>query len=171
MAAVVRASYGSSTGPTLVTAESGFKFNREESVAGTTPVPKPNASGTNYSFNKPLTLEVLTGDATAISNRRLHRNAAPAAGITMWYRDDADTYQRGNAVAAADNGTTNDATPSGYTTMPSSATVYDAASDSAASTGRSGDYLSVATGLSNLYLGGASNNVSVPSIILTYDEA
>lgn len=172
MAAVIRASYGSSTGPTLATAESGFKFNREETVAGTTPIPKPNATGTNYSYSKPLTLEVTTADAgTSTSNRRIHRNSAPAAGITMWYRDDGDTYQRGNAVAAADNATTNDATPSGYSAMPSSATQYDAGVDANSATGRSGDYLSVALGISNLYVGGAGNNISVPTIVLTYDES
>jgi hypothetical protein len=170
MAATVRASYASSTGPTLGTAESGFKFNREETVAGTAPIPKPNATGTNYSYSKPLVLEVTTPDTTAISNRKLRRASAPAAGLTMWFRDDADTYQRGNAVAAADNGTTDDATPSGYSAMPSSDTVYDAGSDTANS-GRSGDYLSTALGVSNLYVGGAGNAIALPNIVLTYDEA
>jgi hypothetical protein len=172
MAATMRATYWSGAGPSATTAEGGFKFNREETVAGTTPIPKPNATGTNYSYNKPISLEVTGADAgTSTSNRRIHRSSAPAAGITMWMRDDADTYQRGNAVAAADNGTTNDATPSGYSAMPSSATVYDAASDSNAATGRSGDYVSVAVGISNLYLGGAGSAVAVPNIVLTYDES
>jgi hypothetical protein len=174
MAAVIRASIATLAGPTLASAEGGIKFNRSEGATDTTtPIPKPTSgSGTNYSWPKVLTLEVTTIDAaTTISNRRIHRASAPAAGVTMWYKDDNDTYNRPAAVAAADNATTDDATPAGYSAMPSSATVYDAAGDSAGSLGRSGDYVSVALGISTLYTGGGSTNVTLPNIVMTYDEA
>ena len=172
MAAVVRASYASGAGPTLATAETGAKYNREETLAGaTTPIPKPNASGTNYSWPKVFRLEVTTSDTTTISNLRHRIASAPSAGLTLWYIDDGATYNRSTAVAAADNGTTNDATPAGYTAAPTSDTVYDATGGSASSTGGKGDYLRYALGVSNLYVGGAGSAIALPNLILTYDEA
>ncbi len=171
MAAVVRASYASGAGPTLASAETGWKYNREETLNGTPPVPKPNAAGTAFSWPKPSRLEVTTLDAaTSISNFRFRIASAPATGLKLWYRDDGAAYQRGNALAAADSGT-DDSTPSGYTAAPTTDTVYDAGSYSAATTGGKGDYLSHALGVSNLYLGGAGNNIALPVMTLTYDES
>jgi hypothetical protein len=88
----------------------------------------------------------------------------------MWYRDDATTYQS-LALAAADNTSANDATPSGFTAMPSSATQYDSASITAGA-GRNGDYVSTAVGVSFLYPEtGAGTNISMPNIVFTWDEA
>jgi hypothetical protein len=171
MAATVRASYESGAGPTLVSAETGAKFNREETLAGTTPVPKPNATGTNFSYPKSYRLEVTATDTTSISNFRHNMSSSPATGLKLWFRDDGATYQRPNAVAAADNGTTDDATPSGYTVESTSAAVYDAASYATSSTGGKGDHLSVALGISNLYVGGAGGAIALPNEVLTYDEA
>lgn len=172
MAATVRASYASGAGPTLANAETGWKYNREETLAGTSaPIPKPNATGTAFSYPKPVRLEVTATDATSISNLRHRIASAPSAGLKLWFRDDGATYQRGNALAAADNGTTDDATPSGYTAAPTSDTVYDSGSYSASSTGGKGDYLSYALGVSNLYTGGAGSAIALPNLILTYDEA
>lgn len=174
MAATVRASIWTGSSPTAANAESGIKFNRSESQTDTTtPVPKPtSANGTNYSWPKVLALEITGADAaTTLSNRRIHRASSPAAGITMWYKDDNDTYNRPTTVAAADNASADDATPAGYSAMPSSATQFDAGADSAGATGRSGDYVSVAVGISTLYTGGGSTNVTLPNIVLTYDES
>ncbi len=158
---------------TVASAETGIKFARDETQVGTTaPIPKPNAAGTNYSWPKELALEVTTVDAaTSISNRKLNAASAPAAGLTLWYRNDAATYQRPTAVAAADNATTNDATPSGFTAMPTAATVYDAAAVAASALGRNGSYLSVALGVSALFLGGAGPNIALPSLSFVYDES
>jgi hypothetical protein len=172
MAAIVRASYASGAGPSLVSAETGAKYNREETLAGTTaPIPKPNAAGTAFSYPKSYRLEVTTLDAaTSISNFRHRIQSAPSAGLKLWFRDDGATYQRPNALAAADSGS-DDSTPSGYTTAPTSDTVYDAGSYAASSTGGKGDYLSYALGVSNLYLGGAGPAIALPNCVLTYDEA
>jgi len=159
-------------GPTLATAETGAKYNREETLAGTTaPIPKPTATGTAFSWPKVLRLEVTTLDAaTSLSNLRHRIASAPSAGLKLWFKDDAATYVRSTAVAAADAGT-DDATPAGYTTAPTADAVYDAASYSAGTTGGKGDYLSYALGISNLYVGGAGNNIALPTLTLTYDEA
>jgi hypothetical protein len=164
------AAYASSTGPTLTNAETGAKFNREETLAGTTnPVPKPNANGTNYSFHKPYRLNVTGTDSTSLSNLRYRMSGAPATGLTLWFRDDGASYVRGNS-ALTDNGTTNDAAPSGFGAAATSDTVYDTGSYSAGTTGGKGDYISIAMGVSNLYEGGAGTNISLPSMVVTYDE-
>lgn len=172
MAAVVRASYASGVGPTLATAETGAKYSREESLAGaTTPVPKPVATGTAFSWPKVFRLEVTTIDAaTSISNFRHRISAAPATGLALWFRDDAAVYTQVTAVASADAGT-NGATPTGYTAAPTADAVYDAASYSAGTVGGKGDYIRYALGVSNTYAGSAGSAIALPDLLLTYDEA
>jgi hypothetical protein len=171
MAAGVRLSYASSTGPTLGTAETGIKYNREETVAGTTPIPRPTATGTAFSWSKPFRLEIIATDTTSISNFRLnYTGSAPATGLALWYRDDVTTYQRGNALAAADTGT-NGATPAGYSSMTTSPYTYDAGSYSTSTPGGKGDYFSTALGVSNNYAGGAGSAIALPDLVVTYDEA
>lgn len=171
MAAVVRASIATGAGPTLATAETGSKFNREDTLAGTTPIPVPSATGTAFSYKKTFRLEVTTLDAaTSISNFRHHIASAPGTGLKLWFKDPGTTYAQATAVAAADSGT-NDSTPAGYTTAPTTATVYDAASYAASSTGGKGDYIEYALGVSNLYVSGAGSAIALPNLVLTYDEA
>jgi hypothetical protein len=171
MAAVVRASYASGAGPTLATAETGAKYNREETLAGTTaPIPKPNATGTAFSWPKVMRLEVTTLDATSISNFRHNIASAPSTGLALWFKDDATTYTQVAALAAADAGT-NGATPAGYTVCPTTATSWDAGSYSASTTGGKGDYIRFALGVDNLYVGGAGSAIALPNLIFTYDEA
>lgn len=171
-AATVRASYASGAGPTLATAETGAKHNREETLAGTSaPIPKPNAAGTAFSWPKIFRLEVTSSDSTSLSNLRHRIASAPSTGLKLWFKDTSTTYGRSTAVAAADNGTTDDATPAGYTTAPTSDAQYDAGPHAASSTGGKGDYLDYALGVSNLYVGGAGSAISLPNLILTYDES
>lgn len=171
MAAVVRASIATGAGPTLATAETGAKYNLEESLAGaTTPVSVPTAAGTNFSWPKVFRLEVTTIDAaTSLTNLRHNISAAPATGMKLWFRDDGATYVRSTAVAAAASGT-NDSTPAGYTTAPTTATSYDAGTYAASTTGGKGDYLSMALGVSNLYVGGGGSAIALPNLVITYDE-
>src|SRR5690606_30938453 len=146
MAATVRVSYASGAGPTLANAETGIKWNREETLAGeTAPVPVPTSTGTNYSWPKPLCLEVTTADTTSISNRRIRASASPATGLSLWYRDDGTTYQRGNS-ALTDNASTNNAAPAGFTALPTTDVVYDA-SPITATAGRNGDFVPFALGV------------------------
>ncbi len=171
MAAVVRAAYASGVGPILANAETGAKYNLEESLAGGgTQVNVPTATGTNFSWPKVFRPEVVTADAaTSLTNLRHHIAAAPATGLRLWSRDDGVTYVRSTAPAAASSGA-NDAAPAGYITAPTVATVYDAGVFAASSVGGKGDYLSYALGVSNLYLGGGGPSITLPTVFLTYDE-
>jgi hypothetical protein len=171
MAAVVRIGYASGAGPTLANAEAGIKYNQEESLSGTTaPIPKPTATGTEFSWPKVFRLEVTTGDATSLSNLRYRYNgSAPATGLNLWVKDDGASYAQVSASADTPSGS-NGATPTGYSAMPSSLTQYDAGSYSASITGGKGDYFRIALGVSNTYAGSAGQAIALPSLEVAYDE-
>ena len=171
MAATIRASIATGAGPTLASAEGGAKYNREDTLAGTSsPIPRPTSTGTAFSWRKTFCLEVTGTDSTTISNRKIHTAAGITTGLALWYIDLGDTYTQASGAADSDSGS-NGATPSGYTSMPTSATLFDSGSDAASGTGRSGDYVGVALGVSNNYAGGAGTAISLPTMTLTYDES
>jgi hypothetical protein len=126
-----------------VTAEGGIKMNREDTLTGTTPIPIPTATGTNYSWIKNLALDVTTTGTTNISNRRIYFGSAPSTGLFGFYKSVATgSYAQaasGNLPAASGS---NGATPAGYTALATSlggSTAYDAssvASSPSASTAR-----------------------------------
>lgn len=168
-AAVVRISIstGAAAG-TMAAAEASTVYNREDTLTGTTPVPKPTAAGTKFSWHKNLHLDVTTAGTTNISNRNVKLGGAPSAGLKLYFLSSAVFAQA--ALAAADNATTDDAAPAGFTLLSTTDQVYDAASV-ATPLGKNGNYLRTALGLSNLYVGGAGNNIALPSLTLQYDEA
>lgn len=174
MAATVRVSYWNGAGNvagTGVTAETGIKFNRDNTQTGTTAIPIPTAAGTRFSWPKWTGLEVTTTDTTSLSNRRIRMAAGIATGMALWWQAVvAASYVTPVAVAAADTGA-NGSTPAGYTAMTTSDAVYQAASVSAGSTGLNGGFVELALGVDFLYVGGASSNAAVPTLTYTYDEA
>lgn len=161
---------GASEG-TGATAETGIKFNRDDTATGTTaPIPKPVATGTAFSWPKNLGLYVTAGGgSTTISNRRVRMSAAAATGLALWWKA-AAAYAQATAVAAADSGT-NGSTPATYTSMTTSDQVWQAAGVAATTSARNGDLVVTALGVANNYVGGAGTAVALPDIILTYDEA
>ena len=171
MAATTKINISYGAGPTNADAEAtGIKFNRDDTPTGTTPIPKPTAAGTNYSYAKSLYLNVESGGgSTSILNRKIRFATAPAAGLTAFWKASA-SYTQAAAVAAADNATTNDATPATYTAMTTSFVTYDAATAAAVNATRNGNYVLVAGGVSNLYVGGAGSNIASPNIEIQYDE-
>ena len=86
MASTVRIGYWNGAAPTFtgasdsgVTAEAGFKFNREDTLSGTSgTIPIPTATGTNYSWIKNLGLEVTATAPTNISSRQVAAAASAA---------------------------------------------------------------------------------------------
>ena len=173
MAATVRASYygASASEPAGATAETGITFNREDTQTGTTPIPIPNATGTNYSWLKNLALQVTTAAATAITNRKIALASNPSTGLTVHFKAAATYAQAATGNKPTDNATTNDAVPSGYTQMTTTAQVFDAASVSGNSTGRNGGFAQVLLGASNAFTGGANSATALPNMLMSYDEA
>jgi hypothetical protein len=174
MASTLRISYwngGSDTAGAGATAEGGVKFNRENTLTGTTPIPIPTATGTNYSWEKHLGLEVTSDGSTTISNRKVHHASGITTGLELFFKA-TTSYFTPDGTDITDNASTNGADPAGYTAMSTSAQTYDA--DSVASntgTAVNGDYCTVVLGVSNNYAGGAGSAIALPTLTFTYDEA
>lgn len=155
-------------------AETGVKFSREDTQVGTTPIPKPTAAGTNYSWYKSLFLYVVSGGgSTSILNRKIRHATAPSAGLTLHFKPDIATYvQATSGNKPTDNATTDDATPSTYTLMSTTMQDFDTASAAATDSTRNGDIVQVVLGISSLWSvpGGALNAVALPSLELQFDE-
>lgn len=174
MAAVVKVYIATGAGPTTADAEAtGIKFNREDTAVGTTPIPKPTAAGTNYSWYKSLFLYVESGGgSTSLSNRKIRFATAPTTGLTADFKDGGATYtQATSGNKPADDGTTDGAVPATYTSLTTTFQNYDTASVAATNTTRNGNYVLVVGGVSNNYAGGAGSAVALPNIELQYDEA
>ena len=170
MASTLRASIWTGASPTAASAEGGIKFNREDSASGTTAIPIPTSTGTNFSWHKNLGLEVTSDGSTTISNKRIHRGSAPTTGLELSFVANSAYLQ--SAAADSDSGSAG-ATPTGYTDLTTSAQVYDAGSDASSSGAGNvcGDYVRVALAVSSTYAGGAGSAIALPDIVLTYDEA
>lgn len=174
MAAAVKVYIATGAGPTNADAEAtGIKFNREDTAVGTTPIPKPTAAGTNYSWYKSLFLQVESGGgSTSLSNRKIRFATAPSTGLTGFFKDGGATYaQATTGNKPADNGTTNDATPATWTALSTTFQNWDVATVAATNATRNGNYVLVDAGVSNNYAGGAGSAIALPNLEVQYDEA
>ena len=171
MPATVRAAIqtGAAGAPTIASAETEIKWNREDTPAGTTPVPIPAAAGTEDSFAKWLFLDVTGTSTTSLSNRKLQLAAALAAGLTQAFQA-TNTYAQETAPVAAAAGA-NDAIVAGFTQINTTGVVYDAAAVGTGTAGRNGQFARVYLGVSALFTGGAGNATVMPDLRLVYDEA
>lgn len=172
MGATVRASIATGVGPTLASAASGIKFNREDTQSGASaPVPVPTTTGTNFAWVKQLLLEVIAPDATSLSNRKVLLSGVASAGLVLWFKDGTATYvQPASDNKPTDSGA-NGATPAGYTACSTSAQTWDPAIVSAGSAGRNGNFITVVLGVDFRYVGGAGSAITLPELKLQYDEA
>lgn len=172
MAATLQAQYfgASASEPAGANAESGIKFNREDTQSGTTPIPIPTATGTKYSWIKNIALAVTGTAATSISNRNVFQASTPTTGLFLFWKATNTYAQAASGNQPTDSGS-NGATPSGYTAMTGSAAVYDNASVSAGSTGRNGQFCVMVCGVDNTFAGGAGSATALPNIKLQYDES
>lgn len=167
-------STGATESAARASAESGIKFNREDSQSGTTPIPIPTATGTNYSWYKSMYLycNSATGAGTSISAKQVSLGSSPATGLAVVYKDVTDTYTQATAVLASDaSGGSPPATPAGFTAMTTSPVTYDAASDTSANNTRCGDILQIGLAVGSNYAGGGGSAQAVPDVTFTYVEA
>lgn len=158
--------------PAGANAEGGIKYNRADSLLGTTPVPRPTSAGTNNSWVKQLGIEVTGTAATSLFNRTIRLGTALTTGLGHFFLGTAAYLdQTGGSGAPADDGSNNGATPSGYTATGTVAQTYAAGTVSGTALGRNGDFCRTIATVSNNYSGGAGSAISMPDIVMTYDEA
>jgi hypothetical protein len=170
-AATVRASIATGAGPTLATAESGYKYNREDTATGTTAIPIPTATGTNYSWLKWLALEVTGAGTTNITNRRIQLSATETSGLGIFFQGNATYAQAASGNLPTASGSNGPATPAGFTRATTTAQVYDNGSVATSGTGRNGQYCETTLGVDAAYAGGAGSAIALPDVRLIYDEA
>ena len=180
MAATIEADYYNGVGPTRASAEAGFKFNREDTISGTTPIPIPTATGTNFSYHKAFALYCSAGGgSTSLLNRKIYTNGAPSdANAKLWWTLFAtDTYSQATAVASADSGADNSTPATGtygqawaaVPTTSGTATTWDAATVAATNTTKNGKYLVVCCGVASIFAAGAGS-FALPDFKFQYDE-
>lgn len=168
MAATLQWQHATSTGPTMGSIEGGATFGREDAVNATAGTPVPTATGTAYSYQKTTGLVVTGTDATTISARQVKLASSPGTGLLVFFKNGGTSYSQSVAALAADAGS-NGAVPATWTALTASYQSWDAGSDSAGSTGLSGDYLLLGAGVDNLYVSGGGS-ASLPTATVQYQE-
>jgi hypothetical protein len=180
MAATIRISWfgGNATEPTDGTsAESGFKFNKADSLSGTTPVVKPTATGTNFSWLKQFALEVTTQAATTIGTLQVKMAQALSTGLTIGFLG-SGTYADPTSGGSISDSGSNGAVPSGYAAVTTSYQTYDSAtgiSTTGTAPFRVGNFCRIVAGVDNTYAGGAGSALSMVAsgtqdILIQYTE-
>lgn len=171
MAATVQAQLGTGASVSWASAEAGVKWNLDDSGSGTTPVAIPTATGTNFSWQKSLVLSVTATSTTTISNRTVKMSGSLSTGLALWWKAVAvaSYAQSASGNRPASSGS-NGATPSGYTSMTTTAQQYDNTSVATSATGPNGSMCVIVGAADNLYTGGAGV-ISLGNVVLSYDEA
>lgn len=171
-AATVQAQAGTGASVSWANAEGGVTFNLADNITATTPISIPTATGTNFSWIKNLALAVTGTGTTNMTNRTVKMGSSPSTGLALWWKDvaQASYAQAASGNRPASSGS-NGATPAGYTSMTTSAQQWDNTSHATSGTGPNGDMVVCVMSVDFTYTGGAGSAVSLPSIILSYDEA
>ena len=171
-AATCQGQAGTGASVSWANAEGGVTFNLADSITSTTPIAIPTATGTNFSWIKNLVIAVTVAGTTTLSNRTVKMSGSPSTGLQLFWKAVAvaSYAQAASGNRPASSGS-NGATPAGYTLMSTTATQYDGSSVASSSTGPNGSMCVCVLGVDNTYVGGAGSAISLPSIVLSYDEA
>jgi hypothetical protein len=171
-ASTTQAQIGTGSSVSWANAETGAKFNREDTLSGTTPVPIPPITGTNYSWIKNFVLAVTITGTTNITNRRISMSGGTPTGILLFWKAVAvaSYVQSSSGDKPTDSGS-NGSTPSSYTMITTSTAQYDNTSIATSSSGPNGSMVVCVSGVDNTYTAGGSTATVLPNLILTYDEA
>lgn len=171
-AATCQAQIGTGASVSWANVETGVTFNLADSATSTTPISIPTATGTNFSWIKNFAIAVTGTGTTNMTNRTIKMGSSPSTGLALWWKDvaQASYAQAASGNRPASSGS-NGATPAGYTSMTTSAQQWDNTSHSTGSTGPNGDMVVCVLGVDFTYVGGAGSAVSLPNIVVSYDEA
>lgn len=150
-------------------------FNQADDNSTTTnPIVVPSATGTNFSWNKCVALNVNTAGTTNITAIGWQLAQTLTTGFYLFFKDAGASYVQstsGNQPAAT---VTNGGAPTGFTAM--SATVQNSWTGSVATstTGVKGDYTQLAFGVGNNYAGAGGTGVNLVAsgnaFNVVYDE-
>ena len=172
-AATCQAQIGTGASVSWANAEGGITFDLADSATDTTtPISVPTSTGTVFSWIKNLAIAVTVTGTTTINNRTVKMGSSPSTGLALFWKDVAQaSYAQAASGNRPSSSGSNGATPTGYTSMTTSAVQWDNTSSSTGTTGPKGDMVVVVLGVDNTYVGGAGTAIALPNIVLQYDEA
>lgn len=101
-------------GPTTA-AWTSAKWNRVDSQSGTTVIPTPTSTGTEFSFVKTFRVEITATGSLTMTDIKFGKVAnETTTGTKLWYKISSATYVQATAApnATGDNNTTAPALPS-----------------------------------------------------------
>lgn len=156
------------------------KWNRVDTLTGTTAIPTPTATGTNFSFVKTFMINITATGSLTMTDAKIGKVASEATTGTKLWHDTADaegSYVEATTFppATGDNNTTAPAIPhgsnnTGVIAVPliGSASVYAAGPFS--TTGRKGNLVQICLGVdaTNTTAGSA---VSTPTLRWQWTES
>lgn len=156
MAMTVTIDQATGAGPAFA-AVTAVKWNRVDDAVGTTVIPTPTSTGTNFSFVKTFQINITVTDSLNMTDVKVGKVAAESTTGTKLWHDTAEAigaYSEATTFPAAtgDNNVTAPAIPAGatnagVTALPliGSAGVYSAGPHS--TTGRKGNMVQIALGV------------------------
>lgn len=171
-ACTAQAQIGTGGSVSWANVETGVTFNLADSATSTTPISIPTATGTNFSWIKNFAIAVTVTGTTNMTNRTIRMGSSPSTGLALFFKDVAQaSYAQAASGNRPSSSGSNGATPAGYTAMTTSPQQWDNTSHATSSTGPNGDMCVCVLGVDFTYAGGAGSAVSLPNIVLSYDEA
>lgn len=176
-AATCQAQYGNGASVSWASAEGGAKFNREDTLTGTTPVPIPTATGTKFSWIKHLCLAVTGTGTTAITNRRISMSTTTATGLALyWIINAVASYAQASGTNMPADSGSQGATPTRAGSYPASGTYtavtttpaqYDNTSVATSGSGPNGAMVLVVLGVSDNFAGGPGSATTLPNLTIS----
>lgn len=171
-AATCQAQIGTGASVSWANVETGVTFNLADSATSTTPISIPTTTGTNFSWIKNFAIAVTGTGTTNMTNRTVKMGSSPSTGLALFFKDVAQaSYAQAASGNRPSSSGSNGATPATYTAMTTSTQQWDNTSHATSATGPNGDMVVCVLGCDNTYVGGAGSAVSLPNIVLSYDEA
>lgn len=179
MAMTVVIRQGTGAGPSWATV-TAVKWNRVDDASGTTVIPTPTATGTNFSFVKSFMIDITATGSLTMTDVKIGKVAGESTtGTKLWHRTDhaEGSYVQATAAPAAtgDNNSTAPVIPAGgnntnVAAVPliGSASVYAAGPFN--TTGRKGNLVEMCLGVDaqNTTAGSA---VATPTLRWQWTEA
>ncbi len=175
MAMTVQIHNGVSTAPGTFTdvASGTAKFNRVDTLTGTTPIPTPTSTGTNFSYIKTFQIYIsATGGLTMTSPKVEKVTSEGTTGTKLWHCTSHSSYTQATTYPSA----TGDNNVTAPTLNGASATAMPALGAGSAytltggdSTGYKGYMVEVALGVDATNTT-AGTTVSVPTLRWTWTE-
>ncbi len=171
------------TGSSVTWADVGAstaKWNKVDTLTGTTPIPTPTSTGTNFSFVKSFIVSITTVNSLTMTDIKVGKVANEAkTGTKLWHRTDhaEGSYAQATASPAStgDNNSTAPVIPAGgnnsaVTALPliGSASVYSAGPHT--TTGRKGNMVEICLGVDALNVT-AGSTVSTPTLRWQWTES